>query len=282
MCKIPLNSPVQTVELDILSSEDEADIAWSEFESTISSSITMNTSTTPSATMSHSFSTVATTLSSDEDFCGFTDDDLAYVDTDDEDIEEYYLTDYLETTGECSEGWDDTEYLDEDVELENADSDPEHGNWEHVAFPDEEFCNCVCRSQSSIVSNPLTATTLDDIDDGTDDKDNEAVRYSSYLVDFYQDEIAECAKEVLGIKGQNHLGSEYGFDVSMIGLPGEENCTCEKWLPLECEQSNVFTVSDVDFVLSDPYTVCQSSCFDETMPPRFAAELTNISGSQHQ
>lgn len=276
MCKIPLNSPVQTVEIDIEFSEDESDVTWSEFESTISTSVTLDTlvSSNPSnSTVSQSFSTADTTISFDGDFRGFTDDDLACVGTDGDVEEEYYLTDYSEVTSEV-------EYLDQDEESDTVEINSDEENWSGVSFEEDEECYILLpESNYSLAPDHThhTSDTLNDFnycgyyeeceeDEQTIPLDGKLVSPdSSAMLNFYQEEIAECAKEVHGITRQNQLDQEYGFDVSTIPLPGEDShwigdrCTCHKWLPYDCDQSKG------NFVLSELFTCDDLTCLDETM-----------------
>lgn len=303
MCKIPLNSPVQAVESDIDFSDDETEVGWSELDSTMSSTITttdtsMSSNTASNSTMTQSYSSTPTANSFDEDFCGFTDDDLAFVGTEDE-IEEYYLTDYLEVSDEYTENWDNVDYLDEDEESDMVDGNSHEANWSKVFFEDEEFCQCY-KSNSLQAPNPTTYILQDtDLDYETDSEEAEAERNiplddkspktdSSAMLQLYHKEIAECAKEVLGTS-TSQLNAEYNFDVPKIPLPGEDNCwlvnghqcACQDWLPFEFEQNTVPVLSS-DFVISEPYTCSDIFYLDKAMSPRVYAELTNFSEAQQK
>lgn len=243
-------------------SEDEAEVSWSEFDSTLSSSANMDT--TGSSELSYSsastsFSTTATnTTVFDDDFCGFTDADLSY---DLFDESEYYLADYLELSAEIETSWEEDEHfwdgnesLESGTSVVSVDGDLD---WSNIPFDEEDYCQCHCEDDDTSCSG-VTPETLDETDNDYDyyaeceaavlnipfDDNDE----SSKMLDFYKEQIAECAKEVIRFSGEGSAeeaaqiscDNAIAFDLALVPLPGEslmECCLCggsdddcDKWL----------------------------------------------------
>lgn len=270
MCKIPLNThptPVHSIEPDIQFSEEEAEVSWSEYDSTVSSSINMDTSGSSdqfySSASDRTFASTATS-NSEEDFCGFTEGELSYEDVD--------VTDYYEDSRF------DEEYLEVDDSIDDMNSEIQIGeilDWSNVPFDDEDFCQCHCEDDD--LSSLDTSDTLDLADFAYDyyaeceeavsnipfeENEQSSTSNSSTMLDFYQDQIAECAQDVFSSKDEFsdeiHVQQMYEdaivFELNTIQLPGEplKECYCNQFQ----EHSNenkffLFEIEDQHMNLTD-------------------------------
>lgn len=280
MCKIPLNSPVQTVEPDIVFSEDETEVSWSEIDSTISSSATaIDTSTSSdlsTTTISRSFSSAATTTSLDDDFYGFTDDDLAFYGLVEE-FEEYHLSEYLDDSDECAEHWNTTDELDVNEESDMEESNPLMINWDDVQFDDGDYITSESSTPSQESSNylktpPTTESNYHD-SDGYE---------STFFNDLFDDKLQNSNESSLMDDCKEQIDKSY--DISMIALPGEEDNLfsasqdgSDKWIPYALDEPNNEPVLYTGLVVMEPFYCGDLLNLQNAMSPhRKCSGLTTI------